>query len=355
MVKPLIGVAALLLALSPHWGMAAGTPSITASVSGYYALGSGFIPESEWLHIPIVRNDRPGHVEASGSGGDFFTSCPIPCVYGPGLTSASVQGFASAEPGVLRVFASDMAIASPTLNAPNVPATANSSSVYTQISAAASFTDYLRVGVAGKAVGTPVQVPLRFLAEMVGSPGLGYPQWSAHPISVYVRFDIPGYGPQIFSSESNPYYFAQTPLPNGNVLYGIHSTEILIDAKVGDELEIRGSIGISGTARIVPGHTYFGNSPFGAFLDARNTAGIRLGELPAGMTITSASGHDYRLDPSAIAVPEPASAALLLAGLGLTGLAARRRRGRAAPVRIAQAGQRRPGRLPAVQRFCKRL
>ena len=248
-----------------------------------------------------------------------------------------MQGFASAEPGVLRVFASDLAIATPMLNAPNVPVSPNTNSVYTQISAAASFTDYLQVDFAGKAAGAAVQVPMRYVAEMVGSPGLGYPQWSAHPISVYVQFDIPGYGPQIFSSESNLFFFRQTPLPNGNVLYSIRSDEVMIDAKVGDELAISGSIGISGTARIIPSNPYFSSETFGAFLDGRNTAGIWLGELPAGMTISSASGHDYRLDPTAAAIPEPASAALLLAGLGLTGLVARRRRGCAAPVRKVQA------------------
>ena len=57
-------------------------------------------------------------------------------------------------------------------------------------------------------------------------------------------------------------------------------------------------------------------------------------DVPSGMTITSASGHDYRIDPTAIvgvpAVPEPETYALMLAGLGCLGIAARRRQRRAA-------------------------
>ncbi len=303
--------------------LAAGTPKVDASVSGYYALGSGIIPESEWIHIDVTYNSNgPLHVQARGEGGDYYTTCSVPCLYSPGMTSGSVQGFASADPGVLRVYGADMAIASPVLNAPNVPVTPNTDSVYTQIRAAASFTDYLHVDVPGMAVGTPVQVPMHYVAELVGTPGLGYPKYSAHPISVYVRFDIPGYGPQILSSEGPLFPFSQTTLPSGNTLYTIQSFELLVDARVGDELPISALIGISGDANIGP-LSY--TTQFGAFLDGRNTAGIWLGELPDGMVVTSASGHDYRLNPTVAIVPEPATVAMLLAGLGVVGFAVRRR------------------------------
>jgi hypothetical protein len=106
----------LALAVAPFSSpLAAGTASVSATVSGYYALGTGYIPEAEWKYIDVVRNDAPLIAWASGRGGDFFTTCTVPCLYALALTSATVQGFASATPGVLRVFASDLAIATPML------------------------------------------------------------------------------------------------------------------------------------------------------------------------------------------------------------------------------------------------
>ena len=68
---------------------------------------------------------------------------------------------------------------------------------------------------------------------------------------------------------------------------------------------------------------------FGGFADGRNTAGIWLGSLPSGMSITSASGHDYRIDPTVVApvaaVPEPESFALMLVGLACVGSVCRRK------------------------------
>jgi hypothetical protein len=55
--------------------------------------------------------------------------------------------------------------------------------------------------VAGLAIGTEIQVPLMYAAEVVSTCPLGYPPFSVHPISVFASFVIPGYGPQNFSSE----------------------------------------------------------------------------------------------------------------------------------------------------------
>lgn len=309
--------------------IAANTPTVSATVSGYTAIGTGAIPTSDWVPITVTRNDGPLHSEASGSGGSF-TSVPI----GPGLnsyifTSASAAGFASADPGVLRLYGSDLAIAQPAIIGPNLPPTPNTNTVYTNIQVGASFTDYLTVNVTGQAIGTPVQVPLQYAVEVVSDTALGYPTYSAHPIAVSASFMIPGFGPQNFSTESNLFFFNRTTLPNGNGFYSIRSSPILVDSHVGDVLTISAAFGISGQANITDTNR---QNQFGAFADGRNTAGIWLGDLPAGMVITSASGHDYTIDPTAIAasVPEPESYEMLLAGLGLLSFVARRRKQKAA-------------------------
>ncbi len=298
---------ALAFSIAPfHAIMAQNAPTVTASVDGYTATGSGAtIPESAWIPINVTRNDSALHAEASGGGGSFFTGCTIPCVYVPSFTSTSAQGFASAEPGVLRVFASDLVTALPELNGPNVPVTSNTNTVYANISVAAGFTDYVTVGSTNQPVGTPVQVPFRYAAELISNTILGYPQYSAHALSVSVSFNFPGYGAQNFSTANYGYAtFTTTTLPNGNYLHSVRSDEFFVAARVGDVLPISASIGMYGSPRIVNGVTQLGvGYEFGAWADGRNTAGIWLGTLPNGMVITSASGHDYTIDPTLRGTP----------------------------------------------------
>ena len=306
------------------------TPSVAADVSGYTALrvGGGTIPESERVPIPVTRNDAALHAEASGEGGSSIVIPGVAGQTGPGLTSAFASGFASADPGVLRVYGADQAIARPAVGVPQagLGAAPNLDTVTTNISAGASFTDYLTVSHTGLAPGAEVQVPFIFLAEVVSNYTLGYPFYSLHPISAYASFVLPGLGPQNFSTESayNPWTY--TALGNGNGLYSIKG-EWTYTAHVGDVLPISASFGIYGQAD-VSASSY--DREFGGFADGRNTAGIWLGPLAEGLTLTSASGHDYTIDPTlagapVAAVPEPESYAMLLVGLAGIGWIARRR------------------------------
>ncbi len=319
----LLLLGAILLAAPLNQATAAPTPTVSASVSGYTAIGSGAIPESQWVPLAVTRNDRPGHAEASGSGGSFI-STPI----GPGLksfffTSASATGFASADSGVLRIYGADLAIAQPAIIGPNLPPALNTSTVYTNIQVSASFTDYLTVNAPGLAVGTPVQVPFNLLAEAVSNYPLGHPQFSAHPIGVSVSFKITGIGDQNISSESGLGSFGtRTDLMNGTSLYTVSSRgPFNVAAQVGDVLTISTSFSIFGQANLTDS---FRPSEWGGFVDGRNTAAIWLGDLPNGLVVTSASGHDYRLDPTLAQVPLPVTVWLLGSAIGGLGFVRRR-------------------------------
>lgn len=304
-----IGIALFALTIAPlHSSLAQNVPVVTADVAGYTAAVAGpslTIAESDWIPITVKRNDSTLHAEASGSGGRYFTACNLPCTKVPEFTSTSARGFASAEPGVLRIYASDLVMALPMINGPNLPGTPNNNTVYASISAAAGFTDYVSVTSTTQPVGTQVQVPFHYGADVISDSVLGYPQFSSHALAVGVSFIFPGLGPQNFSTENYGFSgFGVTNLPNGNFLHSLRSAEFFVAAKVGDVLPISGSIGISGSPRITNGNNTNGQSNvIGQWADGRNTAGIWLGTLPAGMVITSASGHDYRIDPTQHGAP----------------------------------------------------
>ncbi len=314
--RPISLLAGLALTAPLQWALAQ-TPTVSASVSGYQAIrsGGGIIPPSDWVSIPVTRNDGPLHAEASGEGGSFIVIPGVAGQTGPGQTSAFAAGFASADPGVLHVYGNNRATALPAVGVPQagLGSSPNIDTAMAHVSAAAGFTDYLTVKDAVQPLGTEVQVPFMFLAEVVSNYPLGYPFWSRHPISAYASFIIPGIGPQNFSTESAYFPWTRSTLPNGNGLYVVRSSPFTVTAHVGDVLAISATFGITGDASVSE-LTY--ERDFGGFADARNTAAIWLGELPAGMTITSASGHDYTIDPTRVlSVPEPASHALWLVGL----------------------------------------
>ena len=293
----------LVLALGPPRDASAQTPVLSASVNGSTAVGLGAtIPQSEWVPISVKRNDTALHSEASGEGGTFFTDCVIPCIYAPAVTHTYAGGFASAEPGVLRVYAADLLEVIPEKNAPNVPVTPNTHTAYANISASAGFTVYLTVGSTTQPVGTPVQVPFHYAAELVAGADLSYPAYSVHPVSAGVSFNFPGMGPQNFSTDNCHIGFCGftiSTLASGNTLMSVRSSEFFIDTKVGDVLAISASIALNGSPRIVNGAT----DVMGNWADGRNTAGIWLGALPNGLTITSSDGHDYTVDPTAHGAP----------------------------------------------------
>jgi hypothetical protein len=322
-----------LLALTLVAFPSARAQTVSAGVSGYTAVGSGPIPESDWQHIVVTRNDGPLHSEASGSGGQLTIIPGVPFgdgVTGPGQTSASAAGFASADPGVLHVYASDEAVARGPAAPPNLPPIANLATVYTDIEVGASFTDFLTVHAEGLAVGTEVQLPFVYMAEFLTNSQFFAPAFSGQPMTVGGVFTIPGLGPQSFTTNPFRNSFQSTLLPSGLFLQYLHSRPFSVTVHVGDVLSIGATFSITGSAQITDTNRVF---ELGTFADGRNTAALWLGALADGVTVTSASGHDYTIDPTAIPVigpvPEPQTYALMMAGLACLGYVSRRRRAQA--------------------------
>jgi hypothetical protein len=323
-IRDVLAAFALLLLASfapPALAQAAG---VSATVTGYTALENRPLTDADRVPLTVTRSDGPNHSEASGDGGRLET---YPSQFG--FASASSVGFASADPGVLRLFGGVRAVATDYAFPDGIPSAPSGFNVATQVTASASFTDSLTISVAGLATGTLVHVPFHFLAEVQSDLPLGYPPFSVHPVSVYASFEIPGLGPQTFSTESGFFPWTRTTLVNGNGLYVVHSAPFEVDVPVGVALPIGALFSISGLENIGDPNR---QTDVSGFADGRNTAALWLGTLADGMTITSASGHDYSVDPTAVVsapVPEPESYVMLLAGIGVLGFVARRRKPRA--------------------------
>ena len=293
---------AILLAVAlvgvPLQVQSAPTPSVVASVSGYYALtngeGGGIIPESRWQHIAEIRNDQPSHAEANGRGGTGAQGPCLACSL-PVYTEAVVEGFASADPGVVRIYGASKVTALNGLAIGTI-SLLNNNAAYAYIEASAGFTDYLTVDVPGQSVGTPVNVPFHYGVDFIGIDATN----SFSPTTVNVSFNITGLSPQIFSNKDSLQYFRSTLLVNGTYRYSLRSDNFTVPALVGDVLTISTTFGMAGNAKI------YGDSPGAkeifAYANGRNTAGIWLGNLPLGMVVTSASGHDYSIDPTTLPI-----------------------------------------------------
>lgn len=184
-------VPSALLALACVSGpVLAQTPAMSATVTGFTALDNRPLTAADRVPLTVTRSDAPSHAEASGSGGRLET---YPFAFG--FASASAVGFASADPGVLRVFAGVRAVATDEQPPGDIPSLQSAYSINTSVTASASFTDFLTVDVVGLAAGTLVRIPFHYLAEVQSNLTLGYPPFSAHPVSVFASFTIPGLGP----------------------------------------------------------------------------------------------------------------------------------------------------------------
>ena len=205
-----------------------------------------------------------------------------------GQARASVAG----EIGVLRAFTS--------ANYPSGPGIAGLSNAYASI----TFMDTIAVSGAGLALGAPVSYRIDFAISGHISP---FPSGYTPPTNAFAtalaRLQDNTTGQQA-ELQWNPRYMSS----------GVYS--LTLNTAVGRELSFTGNLALSAQAN----SSTPPDLPHGATADFMNTAYFKLAPSVAGLNTVGMSGHDFL----ASAVPEPATWASLLAGLGL--LAGLRRR-----------------------------
>ena len=315
-----------LLCAVPSTPALADSPVFTAAVSGYTAIENRPIVATDRVAVDTTQQSNFNRAEASGEGGQLI-SYPS---FGPndtGYTSSYARGYASSEPGLLRVYGGVLSVATDFQNKTTGNYSPSGYNVASSINVGASFADTVTIGGVGMAMGALVQLPVNFLAEMVSNYSLGYPVYSQHALSAYASFLLPGLGPQIFSTESGYFPWTVTRASDTTSLYRVRSdVDYLVNVHVGDVFAVGATFGVTGLANITDPNRQIN---VGGFVDGSNTAALWFGKLPDGVFLTSASGHDYTIDPTALIVttpvPEPETYALMLVGLMATGIALRRR------------------------------
>lgn len=309
------GVLAATVSLQP-----AAAQTVSASVTGLTGVGVAG-PVTTTTALSEVRNDGVQHSEASATGGSRLIE-PRGTTGAFTDTNAFAKGFASADPGVLRVFAQVEADVVNGIIGPQLPPVINPNFVSTRVVASASFSDFLNVKSTSLANGAAIDVPFVILEEFVTHDALFQ---SSDAVAASGVFTIGGLQENFFTSGLS--FFQRTDLGNGDNFYQLLSLPVF-HTHVGDDIFIRATLTAAG---IADNNAFSGaGANVGNFLDGRNTAAIFLGDLPSGLSLTSASGHDYTIDPRAVlgppGVPEPQTYALLIAGFGLLGSVLRRRR-----------------------------
>jgi len=175
---------------------------------------------------------------------------------------------------------------------------------YAWAAAHGSFADTVAVGGAGLALGTPVSYALKFYIEGTRSTPVFELGGSLH-VDALAELRLRDL------SSGVDRWLSWDARNQGNGWYSV-----TIDTEVGHSLMVTGML-YAGAS--VSSSTTLARY---AVADYGHSASYFLAPSVAGLNVTGASGHDF----SVSAVPEPASAALLLVGLALIGLRGLRQR-----------------------------
>jgi hypothetical protein len=273
--------AAWWLALS---ALASAAPAAAVSIASYSS-AKGFL----------------GSVAQAPDDKNFSSTTLAQVMAGVLLTSSSsssagtASGWASAAPGMLKAYNT-------------LQVTATDSALVAERNYA-GVVDVLHVSSATLAPGTPVTLTLN-MAFTIG--------YSFDGPTLYMPVGI---NSTASLNDGTNYGVVQSdgPAQANGWGQGVDVTSLLFPTTVGADVTLDQRLSIDGSVGYVAG---FGQK---LTIDASHTA-LYFVDAPAGVVLTSATGHEYAL---AAAVPEPASVALLLAGACL--LVGVRRRAAALP------------------------
>jgi hypothetical protein len=305
------GVAAILLALCA-WSARAATPSYTASVSGYTIIDAG--PYSAVRQetgatrkvMPPVSTNSLTSAQANGSSSQSFTtsdySTPVSAT--THYQAAAIACYAAAQPGSVHVWAWNAAVAAPpaVLDPDGVPYLPSPYSAIASVDASAEAYDSLTIASTNLAKGTPVQFNWRMYAQGRASESGYNPSANVYNHVQQLNIRVVGtYSNKVIACDSTSYLGCFSGGDSGDGSFGLDG-ELSVTAKVGDVIPIYTQVRIYGDAFVDAAHSAMSSRSDWSSegnVNMAHTAGMWFSDIPAGIQLSSASGFDYSVPPTA--------------------------------------------------------
>jgi hypothetical protein len=183
----------------------------------------------------------------------------------------------------------------------------------------ASFDDVLIVSSNSLAIGTPVTLQMTMSVDAVITHNTG--------ALIYVSYQLGNASGQVVNIQRGSLTYSGLPPQVYAFSYPFTFNDV-----VGDSLHLSSVLQV-GINQSFSGESYQFGPLEGSYIynqpsvDASHTSTVFVDSLTPGVTLVAASGHDYS---TAAAVPEPATASLVLLGLAVVTTTARRRASRRA-------------------------
>jgi hypothetical protein len=279
----------------------------TLSFNGTLAPANNPYVNGTLQQVPATTNVIPNVSSITNGAGSQLISD------GPRTRFAQAIGYAAAMPGSVHTLVTVVAFdhVASINDSDGVAYLPDSFSMVASVGADSTFIERVRLTSTTLVLGTPVSFNLHLYADgSVQSDGHGF----QNSINVYF--------PNVLTGAPAWGHCTQFDCTGDNV----------VNAKIGDimtfgaEIRLAASVAIDSAVLANDDPRFWTNDASGhETIDASNTGGEWVSDFTPGLIFASSSGFDYTANPAVAPVPEPGTAGLLFAGLGLTVAWARRR------------------------------
>lgn len=266
-----------------------------ASVSGFHALTAGPLLPSSQVPLTITDISTSDRAEVTGQGGrsDFQ---PI----GPGLheiigASASAEGYAAAEKGAVHAYASVRAVVPPVQIAPNGPVSYSSLNAFASVTASATLRDSITFRSSTLPDGADLGlVVIGMMIDVRSNDLLGHPSFATDPVGVGAALTFGENVLTLSTAGNTTPAFQYMGASGGGFLY-VGRSAIYYHAHVGETLPFILGMSAFGNVRVTEAEKQNADTVRELFVDANHTGRFYVDQLPAGVTVESASGFNYVL------------------------------------------------------------